>query len=220
MRILHDSGLILERFTTHRKSRLSFGRSSSLGAGKSSSCGLNLVCLRLKGTTSMVAVWLEASVAVWVVQDRWAKLSVPSTSSLRFLISRRVVSKFVTWRSLNQRYVLQDVSTFVAVHFPTFHTGIYHHCTRRCIFLATAASKRAWPMLLFGTPSLCPDPTSHVHFALHHPSMTLELKANWFISLLQLQYPSLPWVRYITQSGDIAVRMPDVQGNDGVRNIR
>jgi hypothetical protein len=27
----------------------------------------------------------------------------------------------------------------------------------------------------------------------------------------QLQYPSLPWVRYITQSGDIAVRMPDVQ---------
>lgn len=29
---------------------------------------------------------------------------------------------------------------------------------------------------------------------------------------LQLQYPSLPWVRYITQSGDIAVRLPDVQG--------
>lgn len=28
---------------------------------------------------------------------------------------------------------------------------------------------------------------------------------------LQLQYPSLPWVRYITQSGDIAVRLPDVQ---------
>ena len=28
----------------------------------------------------------------------------------------------------------------------------------------------------------------------------------------QLQYPSLPWVRYITQSGDIAVRLPDVQG--------
>lgn len=28
---------------------------------------------------------------------------------------------------------------------------------------------------------------------------------------LQLQYPSLPWVRYITQSGDIAVRMPDAQ---------
>jgi AP-1 complex subunit mu len=27
----------------------------------------------------------------------------------------------------------------------------------------------------------------------------------------QLQYPSLPWVRYITQSGDIAMRMPDVQ---------
>jgi AP-1 complex subunit mu len=27
----------------------------------------------------------------------------------------------------------------------------------------------------------------------------------------QLQYPSLPWVRYITQSGDIAVRLPDVQ---------
>lgn len=27
----------------------------------------------------------------------------------------------------------------------------------------------------------------------------------------QLQYPSLPWVRYITQSGDIAVRMPDAQ---------
>jgi AP-1 complex subunit mu len=27
----------------------------------------------------------------------------------------------------------------------------------------------------------------------------------------KLQYPSLPWVRYITQSGDIAVRMPDVQ---------
>lgn len=26
----------------------------------------------------------------------------------------------------------------------------------------------------------------------------------------QLQYPSLPWVRYITQSGDIAVRLPDV----------
>ena len=29
---------------------------------------------------------------------------------------------------------------------------------------------------------------------------------------VQLQYPSLPWVRYITQSGDIAVRLPDVQG--------
>ena len=29
---------------------------------------------------------------------------------------------------------------------------------------------------------------------------------------LQLQYPSLPWVRYITQSGDIAVRLPDVTG--------
>lgn len=28
----------------------------------------------------------------------------------------------------------------------------------------------------------------------------------------QLQYPSLPWVRYITQSGDIAVRLPDVTG--------
>ena len=28
----------------------------------------------------------------------------------------------------------------------------------------------------------------------------------------QLQYPSLPWVRYITQSGDIAVRLPEVQG--------
>ena len=28
----------------------------------------------------------------------------------------------------------------------------------------------------------------------------------------KLQYPSLPWVRYITQSGDIAVRLPDVQG--------
>ena len=28
----------------------------------------------------------------------------------------------------------------------------------------------------------------------------------------QLQYPSLPWVRYITQSGDIAVRLPDVSG--------
>ena len=27
--------------------------------------------------------------------------------------------------------------------------------------------------------------------------------------LVQLQYPSLPWVRYITQSGDIAVRLPD-----------
>ncbi|KFX86488.1 hypothetical protein V490_09062, partial [Pseudogymnoascus sp. VKM F-3557] len=28
----------------------------------------------------------------------------------------------------------------------------------------------------------------------------------------KLQYPSLPWVRYITQSGDIAVRLPDVTG--------
>ncbi|KAI4719502.1 clathrin adaptor, mu subunit [Aureobasidium sp. EXF-10727] len=27
----------------------------------------------------------------------------------------------------------------------------------------------------------------------------------------KLQYPSLPWVRYITQSGDIAVRLPDTQ---------
>jgi len=27
----------------------------------------------------------------------------------------------------------------------------------------------------------------------------------------KLQYPSLPWVRYITQSGDIAVRLPDAQ---------
>jgi AP-1 complex subunit mu len=31
------------------------------------------------------------------------------------------------------------------------------------------------------------------------------------IIIPQLQYPSLPWVRYITQSGDIAMRMPDVQ---------
>ena len=31
----------------------------------------------------------------------------------------------------------------------------------------------------------------------------------------KLQYPSLPWVRYITQSGDIAVRLPDVQGVQG-----
>jgi AP-1 complex subunit mu len=30
-------------------------------------------------------------------------------------------------------------------------------------------------------------------------------------SVSQLQYPSLPWVRYITQSGDIAVRLPDTQ---------
>ncbi|KAI0167824.1 Mu homology domain-containing protein [Pestalotiopsis sp. NC0098] len=30
------------------------------------------------------------------------------------------------------------------------------------------------------------------------------------ISEPKLQYPSLPWVRYITQSGDIAVRLPDV----------
>ena len=29
----------------------------------------------------------------------------------------------------------------------------------------------------------------------------------------KLQYPSLPWVRYITQSGDIAVRLPDVAAN-------
>jgi len=29
-------------------------------------------------------------------------------------------------------------------------------------------------------------------------------------NMWQLQYPSLPWVRYITQSGDIAVRLPDV----------
>ena len=35
--------------------------------------------------------------------------------------------------------------------------------------------------------------------------------ANVFSFLTQLQYPSLPWVRYITQSGDIAVRLPDVQ---------
>ncbi|KAI5292797.1 AP-1 complex subunit mu-1, partial [Ascosphaera acerosa] len=27
----------------------------------------------------------------------------------------------------------------------------------------------------------------------------------------KLQYPSLPWVRYITQSGDIAVRLPEIQ---------
>ncbi|CAG8887312.1 unnamed protein product [Penicillium nalgiovense] len=27
----------------------------------------------------------------------------------------------------------------------------------------------------------------------------------------KLQYPSLPWVRYITQSGDIAMRMPEIQ---------
>ncbi len=35
-----------------------------------------------------------------------------------------------------------------------------------------------------------------------------DLLTNYFV---QLQYPSLPWVRYITQSGDIAVRLPDVQ---------
>lgn len=38
------------------------------------------------------------------------------------------------------------------------------------------------------------------------PSMSPRL-----IVMSQLQYPSLPWVRYITQSGDIAVRMPDIQ---------
>ena len=36
-------------------------------------------------------------------------------------------------------------------------------------------------------------------------------KVQYANSQSQLQYPSLPWVRYITQSGDIAVRMPDVQ---------
>jgi AP-1 complex subunit mu len=49
----------------------------------------------------------------------------------------------------------------------------------------------------------------------------IEPKVRIFLSVLlwihvltlvsQLQYPSLPWVRYITQSGDIAVRLPDVQ---------
>jgi AP-1 complex subunit mu len=29
------------------------------------------------------------------------------------------------------------------------------------------------------------------------------------LTQMQLQYPSLPWVRYITQSGDIAVRLPE-----------
>ncbi|KAK5741718.1 AP-1 adaptor complex mu subunit Apm1 [Elasticomyces elasticus] len=33
----------------------------------------------------------------------------------------------------------------------------------------------------------------------------------------KLQYPSLPWVRYITQSGDIAVRLPDVAVEDRTR---
>jgi AP-1 complex subunit mu len=37
---------------------------------------------------------------------------------------------------------------------------------------------------------------------------TLQANAD---SIQQLQYPSLPWVRYITQSGDIAVRLPDTQ---------
>jgi AP-1 complex subunit mu len=31
------------------------------------------------------------------------------------------------------------------------------------------------------------------------------------LTVSQLQYQSLPWVRYITQSGDIAVRLPDVK---------
>jgi AP-1 complex subunit mu len=46
------------------------------------------------------------------------------------------------------------------------------------------------------------------------PKVSLFLTC-WKICVLtllsQLQYPSLPWVRYITQSGDIAVRLPDVQ---------
>jgi hypothetical protein len=42
--------------------------------------------------------------------------------------------------------------------------------------------------------------------------MIVNLDAN---CPLQLQYPSLPWVRYITQSGDIAVRLPDVSTNTG-----
>ena len=47
------------------------------------------------------------------------------------------------------------------------------------------------------------------------PKVSLFLHVLLTMSVLifvsQLQYPSLPWVRYITQSGDIAVRLPDVQ---------
>ena len=39
----------------------------------------------------------------------------------------------------------------------------------------------------------------------------LEIKKHGSLMNYQLQYPSLPWVRYITQSGDIAMRMPDAQ---------
>ena len=42
----------------------------------------------------------------------------------------------------------------------------------------------------------------------HHDLPYLQLRA--WLTITQLQYPSLPWVRYITQSGDIAVRLPDV----------
>ena len=41
-------------------------------------------------------------------------------------------------------------------------------------------------------------------------STILVIGARQVLTILQLQYPSLPWVRYITQSGDIAVRLPDV----------
>ena len=45
---------------------------------------------------------------------------------------------------------------------------------------------------------------------LPSPSSPFYIKRK-FTDYLQLQYPSLPWVRYITQSGDIAMRMPDAQ---------
>ena len=42
--------------------------------------------------------------------------------------------------------------------------------------------------------------------------MTSDRFERCLLIYFKLQYPSLPWVRYITQSGDIAVRLPDVQG--------
>lgn len=48
------------------------------------------------------------------------------------------------------------------------------------------------------------------HQWIHPLSLLISLNPSLTITP-QLQYPSLPWVRYITQSGDIAMRMPEIQ---------
>lgn len=76
--------------------------------------------------------------------------------------------------------------------------------------LSTQICQGLWPICLhmFSFISFPPLQVSRLFVSL----FCLQSIIIADFSTLQLQYPSLPWVRYITQSGDIAVRLPDVQG--------